>query len=236
MTKNSNNIKISAKDIKVLAEKFLNEPTNINFTKLMNRCKWGLRSYIKGIVVTNEAVDDVYSKVMEHVYFRRDSFNGKLSNFSTWLYTIAKNDSLKFLENGFDDKLDTIDRDINDSYSEFGCASGDEGENYTSNDSYLNDEFSDMVFDGKSFTSYTKEKIMSDIYDASIACMNKLPDNLRIVMHERYINRKKVDDIAKDNQIPVSSVKNWIRKGEAVLNEEVKRNYSHLYDLYMECA
>ena len=236
MSNKTKNIKVSAKDIQDLADKFLKDPSDTNFTKLMDRCKWGLRSYIKGIVGTNEAVDDVYSRVMEHVFFRRETFNGKLSNFSTWLYTIARNDSLKFLENGFNDKIDVVDKDINDSYTEFGCACNDEGEVYATNANCINDEYFDIVYDGKNFTSYTKEQILSDIYDASVACLKNLPDNLRVVMQERYIHKKKVEEIARDNQIPLSSVKNWIRKGESVLSEEVKRNYSELYDLYMEVA
>jgi DNA-directed RNA polymerase specialized sigma24 family protein len=53
-------------------------------------------------------------------------------------------------------------------------------------------------------------------------------------MHDRLINQKKIDDIALDNNIPVSSVKNWLRKGKTELQSIIKNNYPTLYDMYME--
>ena len=60
--------KAKEKNIEKLAENFMNERTERNFSKLMNRCKWGLRSYIFDIVKNNEATDDIISKTMEHIY------------------------------------------------------------------------------------------------------------------------------------------------------------------------
>ena len=53
-------------------------------------------------------------------------------------------------------------------------------------------------------------------------------------MHERLVNEKKIDDIAIDNSIPISSVKNWLRKGKVELQNIIKNKYPDLYDMYME--
>ena len=76
--------------------------------------------------------------------------------------------------------------------------------------------------------------IKRKFYDASVKSIQDLPDNLRVVMYDRLINQKKIDDIAYDNNIPVSSVKNWLRKGKTELQEIIKNNYSDLYTMYMD--
>ena len=76
--------------------------------------------------------------------------------------------------------------------------------------------------------------MLSDIYDASIECMDYLPDHLRIVMKERYINQKKVDTIAEENKVSSASVKNWIRKGGSELSKEVMDKHNELYNIFEE--
>jgi hypothetical protein len=94
------------------------------------------------------------------------------------------------------------------------------------------EEIENMYFDGKEYVTYTKDKIFSDIYDASVECMEFLPDKLRLVMKERYIDQKKVAQIAIDNNIAQSSVKNWIRKGISCLSEEIRARHPELCELY----
>ena len=72
-----------------------------------------------------------------------------------------------------------------------------------------------------------------EIYDASVDCINFLPNNLQMVMRERFINNKKIEDIAIDNNVPVSSVKNWLRKGKDVLRDTIRERYTDLYNMYI---
>jgi DNA-directed RNA polymerase specialized sigma24 family protein len=93
-----------------------------------------------------------------------------------------------------------------------------------------------MVYKNGSYETYDRERILSEFYDASVKSIDYLPDNLRIVMYDRLVNQKKIDDIAIDNNIPVSSVKNWLRKGKLELQEIIKNKYTDLYDMYMEAG
>ena len=67
-------------------------------------------------------------------------------------------------------------------------------------------------------------------------------DKSTVILLQTYYNynkrEKKIDDIAIDNSIPVSSVKNWLRKGKVELQNIIKNKYPDLYDMYMEfgCA
>lgn len=219
------------KDIQLLAKKFIEDHSEKNFNALMKRCSWGLRTYIFGMTGSKEDTENILSITMEHVYFRIDSFKDDVGKFSTWMYRIAHNDTVTYFRSGgYKSKINTVNIDLSDVHERI--VSSDEG--CTFDDMLSDEEIENMSFDGKEFKTYTKSKVLSDIYDASIECMGYLPDHLRIVMKERYINKKKVDMIAKENKISSASVKNWIRKGCSELANEVKNRNKELYNIFNE--
>lgn len=226
------------RDIQKLAIKFIEEPSELNFLKLSKRINWGLRKYIFDIVKSNDYIDEIVNKTLENIYFKRDQFDPAIANFSTWMYKIAFNNSLKFLNDQkkihkyhiSEDFSDIYESEISDNNMEDCC---DDSSNTSAGYTAANNEFVDMIINGTDIDIYDKERIFSEIYDASIDCISYLPDNLRIVMKERLLNNKKIDDIAADNRIPVSSVKNWLRKGKVALAETVKERYANLYNMYM---
>lgn len=220
------------KNIQKLAIMFIETPNESTFKDLVERINWGLRKYIFGIVGDNAAVDEIMSKTLENIYFKRDLFNPELANFSTWMYKIAYNNSLKYLQEKAKITNSTCSEDIGDIY---------ESELYTDDDTGIDNneafedsvDFVDIVFTGVKTEVYTRERVLNEIYDASVKSISYLPENLKMVMHERLINNKKIEDIATDNNVPVSSVKNWLRKGKVVLNETIKERYPALYEMYV---
>ena len=219
------------KDIQFLAKKFIEDHSEKNFNALMKRCSWGLRTYIFGMTGSKEDTENILSITMEHVYFRIDSFKDDAGKFSTWMYRIAHNDTVTYFRSGgYKSKINTVNIDLSDVHERI--VSSDEG--CTFDDMLSDEEIENMSFDGKEFKTYTKSKVLSDIYDASIEYMGYLPDHLRIVMKERYINQKKVDMIAEENKISSASVKNWIRKGCSDLANEVKHRNKELYSIFDE--
>ena len=219
------------KDIQLLAKKFIEDHSEKNFNALMKRCSWGLRTYIFGMTGSKEDTENILSITMEHVYFRIDSFKDDAGKFSTWMYRIAHNDTVTYFRSGgYKSKINTVNIDLYDVHERI--VSFDEG--CTFDDMLSDEEIENMSFDGKEFKTYTKSKVLSDIYDASIEYMGYLPDHLRVVMKERYINQKKVDMIAEENKISSASVKNWIRKGCSDLANEVKHRNKELYSIFDE--
>ena len=219
------------KDIQLLAEKFIEDHSEKNFNALMKRCSWGLRTYIFGMTGSKEDTENILSITMEHVYFRIDSFKDDAGKFSTWMYRIAHNDTVTYFRSGgYKSKINIVNIDLSDVDERI--VSSDEW--CTFDDMLSDEEIENMSFDGKEFKTYTKSKVLSDIYDASIECMGYLPDHLRVVMKERYINQKKVDIIAEENKISSASVKNWIRKGCSELANEVKLRNKELYSIFDE--
>lgn len=218
------------RNIQKLAIQFISNPDEHNFGLLCERINWGLRSYIYKIVKNDEITAEVITKTFENIYFKRDQFNPEIAQFSTWMYRIARNNALKYIQSNHNDNLH-IGIDFEELYDS--TVGADCDQSTTANSFTVSDNFHIVYADGE-YVTYDKEKILSDLYDASISCLDYLPDNLRVVMKERLLKEKKIDDIATDNNIPVSSVKNWLRRGKSELQNIIKNKYPDLYDMYTE--
>lgn len=218
------------KNIQKLAIQFITDPSETNFGLLCERINWGLRSYIFKIVKDNEATTEVITKTFENIYYKRDQFNPEIAQFSTWMYRIARNNALKYIQ---ERKIHAsrLSIDFEDLYD---STIGADANQQTQTDSYSVSGDINVVYSNGEYVTYDKEKILSDLYDASISCIDDLPDNLKVVMKDRLVNEKKIDDIAIDNMIPLSSVKNWLRRGKVELQNIIKNKYPDLYDMYME--
>lgn len=218
------------KNIQKLAIQFIEDPTDKNFGLLCERINWGLRSYIFKIVNDDDATTDVITRTLENIYFKRDQFNPKIAQFSTWMYRIARNNALKYLQEK-EKHSNRLGVDFEDLYDSTIGADADQN---TAADTYSVSGDLNLICHNGVYERYDKERIISEFYDASLQSINDLPDNLRVVMYDRLVNQKKIDDIAIDNNIPISSVKNWLRKGKTELQTIIKNNYPILYDMYME--
>ena len=218
------------KNIQKLAKAFIEDPSEVNFKNLCERINWGLRSYIFKIVNDDDATTEVLSKTLEAIYFKRDQFNPNIAQFSTWMYRIAFNNALKYNQAKYAHGSQ-VNVDFADLYDSTITSDTDETTNI---ESYTTSDDSEIVYKEGKYIKYDREKVLTDFYDASVKSIQDLPDNLRVVMYDRLINQKKIDDIAYDNNIPVSSVKNWLRKGKTELQEIIKNNYSDLYTMYMD--
>lgn len=216
------------KNIQKLAINFIENPTDKNFKDLVERITWGLRSHIFKIVNDDEVTTEVLSKTLENIYFKRDQFNPEIAKFSTWMYRIAFNNALKWKQ-GLNNSC--LNVDFEDLYDKTINENDDSSpiQSYTNEDNAV-----EYVYKNGKFENYDKERIFTEFYDASVRSIDELPDNLRVVMSDRLLNRKKIEDIASDNSIPLSSVKNWLRKGKTELQNIIKNNYPALYDMYME--
>lgn len=226
MTANNNDSKIQK-----LAMNFIQHRDNITFTALVNVINWGLRKQIYDIVKNNSITDEILSKTLENIYYKCDRYNPKKANFSTWIYKIAYNNSLKYIQEQEKINYLVYGEDISNIYdSELKTS---ETEDYDDRLLCKGSELVDIIFKKiENPDVYKKERVVSEMYEALVDCIQFLPDNLKMVMHERFINSKKIEDIALDNNVPVSSVKNWLRKGKTVLKKTVKKKYSNLYFMY----
>ncbi len=221
------------RNIQKLAMAFIKERTEKSFNFLVARIYWGLWSYVYKIIPDNTAVEDIISKTLENIYFKCDQFDPEKANFSTWMYKIAYNNTLKYIQEKNKVKNSTLSEDYENIYdSELSKDSPSIAED--TDVVTITDDLVDIIFRADGVEVYRREKVYTEIYDASIDCINFLPNNLQMVMRERFINNKKIEDIATDNNVPVSSVKNWLRKGKDVLRDTIREKYADLYNMYTD--
>lgn len=209
-------------DIQELANKFYWSRSEEDYQNLFNRIYWGLLTYIsKNFIKGNfDDCNDVLIGVMEKIWTKIDMYDPLKANFSTWIYKIAMNDSLLFLKNRNYVSSKKYDKDINDLYSATLSGGGSEF--------FIYQEDLNYTTDGDKIKSY--EDITDDMYDASVKCIDKLPDNFRLVLREQLINKKSIEQIAYDNQIKKTTLVNWLYKGRQALKEIIKSENEELYD------
>ena len=223
-----NAMKRNPNTLVALSQTFLDDPCERNFNTLMKKCMVGLRKYINSIVRDNEDTDIVLSFAMERTYFGIDRFSGDASKLKSWMYRIAHNEAITFIRQKKSKHVSTTDIESVEK-------SGSISPQYSAYDNMYDDcDIENISFDGKTYKTYTKPKVLSDMYDASVKCMRNLPKDMRVVMQDRFLNRKKVDDISRDNMITSSNVKNLIRKGCDELSDDVVDKYKELCFVFGE--
>ena len=89
---------------------------DIAFSELLDAYQERLYWHIRKIVITNENADDVLQNTFVRVYKSIQNFQEN-SSLHTWIYRIAYNESLRFLEKNRKKKYVSID-EISDSFTE----------------------------------------------------------------------------------------------------------------------
>lgn len=219
---------INNKDIQVLADKFVLDRMESSFNQLMKVCEKGLRYYISEYTKSKYDIDSIFSRTMESLYFKIDKYKQSRGKFTTWMFKIAHNVILNYIERGeYTHKIKTTDIDVSILYSP------------VIDDVIADEELDDidyLLFDGITWTLYNNERVLSDIYDTSIECIDNLPENFKLAMKERYINRKRIKDIAKDNNKTKIEVKSYLHFGSKKLSKDVIEKNQYLYKRFMEIA
>ncbi|WP_299525814.1 RNA polymerase sigma factor, partial [uncultured Lutibacter sp.] len=84
------------------------------FKKLLDLYQERLYWHIRKIVITHENADDVLQNTFIRVYKGLPNFKQK-SSLHTWMYRIAYNESIRYLEQNKNNQQDSLD-DVNKTY------------------------------------------------------------------------------------------------------------------------
>ncbi len=82
---------------------------DIAFSELLDIYQERLYWHVRKIVITHENADDVLQNTFIRIYKSIGNFQGK-SSLHTWMYRIAFNESIRFLEKNNKKKYDNIDK------------------------------------------------------------------------------------------------------------------------------
>jgi RNA polymerase sigma-70 factor (ECF subfamily) len=189
---------------------FYNSRSEGDFNKIYHRMKTSIGFYIKEILPAaddrEEALANTFAKVWTKIHMYDPYWN-----FSTWVYRIARNEALLML------------RHKRRNYSLE--AMEEKGVNMESRMAVTMPKLGDET-EGAQATDILFEKAIDEIQN--------LPENYRIVMTMREIEKKKYEDISKELGWKQNTVRTRIRKGRELLRQNLISNYPELVKVYAE--
>jgi RNA polymerase sigma-70 factor (ECF subfamily) len=198
--------------IQSLALDFLENRDNKTFRTLINRLKPGLISYTYRYVNDMDLCKEIVSKTFIAVWEKLDQYNSQY-NFSTWVYAIAKNESLG--------QLRIKKRNLSH-------------EKLTENHSKVLKFYSPVTTMDIEVIGPSGEELTICLYEKTIEEIKSLEEPYRTVMIERELNNKRLQDIAADLNWNLSTVKTRLRKARKDIAKSLKDKHPNLLEAYYE--
>lgn len=193
-----------AKNIQELAEAFLKSSEEKDFKKLYDRIRPGLLNHCKSILVENEIAEDAVSKTFEKIWVKISQYDPERGNFSTWVYNIARNESLLIKKNSqrFTPLVyESVEFDGDDS-------------DYVPLTSSIAENYQDPDWDFES-----KQDRVDNLYSDVVEKMKKLPDIYKEILIDRELHKMKYQDIATKHGMKKRAVATRIRRARIKVRE-----------------
>jgi RNA polymerase sigma-70 factor (ECF subfamily) len=187
-------------------EKLFKEKTGTDFLTLYKKYYPKLVFFTTKICNDVQKAEDISTDSFLTAFEKINKYDLEKSQFSTWLFTIAKNIALQEIKNA--KKITSIDINLDDD----GTTMKDFIENKG------------------------QEINMNDIYDMKADIMkkhiSKLKNPYREVIEMREIKKMSYKDIAKELKRNLSTVKSQIRNGRVILIKGTFKEFKQIDDLY----
>jgi RNA polymerase sigma-70 factor (ECF subfamily) len=188
-------------------EKLFKERTGNDFSFFYKKYYQKLIYFTFKMCNDTQKAEDVTTDSFIVALEKIDKYEKGKSQFSTWLFTIAKN--LMLQEIKVQKKTVSIDIEIDE-------------EGTTLKDFIQEEEVKENLTD----ISYRKAEIIKDR-------MKELKEPYRNVLHMREIQKMAYKDIAEQLNKNLSTIKSQIRGGRAILRSQTKREFDMLDDMYL---
>lgn len=193
-----------------LTENYIETRSEADYTVLFYRIKPGITAYINKIVKDREIAEDIAVNTLTKMWTKIDQYDPKYQ-ITTWLYRIAFNESLAYINKR--NKKTSLD-----ALSEFGVEVNNTGSTYMT----LNDAFEEA--DMMTEQDYLDEdNALVEQYTQALNAMQGLKDMYRDIVVDRLINNMKYDQIAEKYDVSLQTVKNRIRRGKALIAEQISK-------------
>jgi RNA polymerase sigma-70 factor (ECF subfamily) len=191
-----------------MTENFLETRSEESFTKLFYRIKPGLTNYTNKIVKDRDIAEDIAINTLTKLWTKIDQYDPKYQ-ITTWLYRIAFNEALGFIAKR--KKSSSLDQ-----LAEFGV----EVNNAGSTDAALNSAMEE-AYQMTEQDFYDEDNELMEKYTSALNAMNGLKDMYKDIVVDRLVNNMKYDAIANKYGISLQTVKNRIRRGKALIAEQI---------------
>lgn len=197
-------------NLQILALNYIENKDDKSFEKLYKRITPGLRKYISKFFIDKyeNCVDDVLSKTFYKAIKNINQYNSDY-NFSTWIYKIAKNESLQELNKN--KKFIYFSQFKNNDDTVFDPTTISEIINKTDYIDYIN------------YERYENELKINQLYLKAIEEINNLDDLYKSILIDREINKLKYKDLAIKYNLNESTLKSRIRLGRLKLRKVLQK-------------
>lgn len=191
-----------------MTENYLETRSEEAFTKLFYRIKPGLTSYTNKIVKDKDIAEDIAINTLTKLWTKIDQYDPKYQ-ITTWLYRIAFNEALGYIAKR--KKSSSLDQ-----LAEFGV----EVNNGGSTDASLNSAMEE-AYQMTEQDFYDEDNELMEKYTSALNAMQGLKDMYKDIVVDRLVNNMKYDAIASKYGISLQTVKNRIRRGKALIAEQI---------------
>lgn len=188
-------------------EELFKEKTGNNFTHFYKKYYPKLIYYTAKMCNDTQKAEDVTTESFLTAFEKIDKYEKEKSQFSTWLFTIARNIMLQEIKN--QKKTTSIDVQIDE-------------EGTTLKDFIQEEENTDHI---TSLTNRKAEIMMNHIL--------QLKEPYRKVIIMREIKKMQYKDISEELGKNLSTIKSQIRNGRAILNKLTKKDFEMLDHMYI---
>ena len=195
---------MAVKNIQELAESFIISSSEKDFVELYKRIKPGLLNHCKSILIEQEAAEDAVSNTMAKIWTKISQYNPERGNFSTWVYNIARNESLVIKKN--EDRYMPIIQEV-------------VRNNEDSDDGFLQKSNSPITLESEFDLISIDNDEMEDLYESVIEKMKDLPEIYKDILFDREILRMKYQDIADKYGMKKRAIATRIRRARIKVRE-----------------
>lgn len=211
-------------DIEVLAKNFIEDPCARTFQPIYKRMFYGLRKYAYKYLQNLDDAEEMVLVTYEKIWTKYEQFNPEIAKFSTWVYNILRYECLGLLNRKAAQNY--VNSDINDLFASTLFNDGNNCEMPSEN----------FEVKGMDIRMLNREEIIQKVHDVSMYEISQLKPHLKLVITEKLVKGKKLEEVAEEQDIPVSSVKNYLRAARLEIRKQFNTKYKDLYDLYLDVA
>jgi RNA polymerase sigma-70 factor (ECF subfamily) len=216
----------AAAETEMIVKAYIANRTDKNWKQLQERFWYGIMQYAFGFVKSWSLAEDMTIETFMKALKAIDSFDPDKAKFSTWLWTICRNNCLLYLKQ--ESKLPAVDSDISDIYDST-IMSSCKSQGLTSSE-YIVGQQGDLV-------NVSSDEITQKLYDASIAEIENIGGTAGMILNMKLVQNMKIREIGEELHMNESTVKNYLYKGKENLNNIMMKKHRNLYEMYMDsCA